>query len=54
MGENNRGERGYFQPEHTDREYISRYVSPDDRFWDAETYEGEKMSARDIDDVLYS
>lgn len=29
-------------------------VDPDDSFWDAETYEGEEMSARDIDDVLYS
>lgn len=29
-------------------------VNPDDDFWDAETYAGEAMSARDVDDVLYS
>lgn len=30
-----------------------RPVDPEDDFWDAETYEGEEMSAEDIDDVLY-
>jgi|GEM_PF-733386 len=28
-------------------------VDPDDAFWDTETYAGEKLSATDIDDVLY-
>lgn len=31
----------------------SRPVNPDDEFWDAETYEGEEMSAADVDSVLY-
>lgn len=28
-------------------------VDADDEFWDADTYDGEAMSAEDIDDVLY-
>lgn len=111
MSENDRDERGYFQPEHDDREFLEavsehepagtaeiaeavgvtrqnadhrlrqlvdegavtntkigsslawsladeqisvRHVDPDDAFWEAETYAGEEMSAKDIDDVLYS
>jgi DNA-binding transcriptional ArsR family regulator len=30
-----------------------REVDPDDAFWDAETYEGEAMSASDADTVVY-
>ena len=29
-------------------------VDPDDDFWDAETYEGEEMSAENLDETLYS
>lgn len=29
------------------------HVDPDDAFWDAETFEGEAMSAGDVDDVIY-
>lgn len=37
-----------------DDQTVVDHVDPDDPFWDAETYAGEKMSATDIDDVLYS
>ena len=36
-----------------DGQTVVRHVAPDDDFWDAETYAGEEMSAKDIDDVLY-
>lgn len=106
----NRDDRGYFQPEHGDQEYLAAlaerepagtaeiadavgvtrqnadqrlrqlqddgkvnckkigtslvwtlddefaavdHVDPGDVFWDAETYAGEGMSAKDTDDVLY-
>lgn len=29
-------------------------IDPTDAFWDAETYDGEEMSASDIDDTLYA
>jgi DNA-binding transcriptional ArsR family regulator len=111
MSGNDRDERGHFQPEHDDREFLAavgshepagtaeiaeavgvtrqnadqrlrqledagqvtskkignslawmlaadhdavQHVDPDDAFWDAETYEGEPMSAEDVDDILYS
>jgi len=28
-----------------------QHVNPDDRFWEAETYAGEAMSAADVDDL---
>lgn len=111
MSENDRDDRGHFQPEHEDHEFLEavaehepagtteiadvvgvtrqnadqrlrqlqdegtvaskkignslawslveerhvvQHVDPDDAFWEAETYDGEAMSAEDVDDVLYS
>lgn len=110
MSENDRDDRGHFQREHRDREYLEavadhepagtaeiadvigvtrqsadqrlralkdegklsskkignslawslaegqllvKHVDTEDDFWEAETYEGEEMSAEDVDDVLY-
>lgn len=108
MSENDRDERGQFQPEHADREFLDavaehepagttevadavgvtrqnadrrlrrledegrvtskrignslawslaeprvRGVDASDAFWEAETFEGEEMSAADVDDALY-
>lgn len=110
MSENGRDERGHFQRDHDDREYLEavadhepagtreiadavgvtrqnadqrlrrledegavtskkignslawalveshqvvQHVDPEDDFWEAATYDGEEMSAEDVDDVLY-
>lgn len=34
-------------------QFVAKGINPDDDFWEAETYAGEEMSAKDIDDVLY-
>lgn len=36
-----------------DQQVVAHEIDPQDEFWEAETYEGEKVRASDIDDVLY-